>query len=523
MVEEEEQEQSPASSSSSSSCSWSSSSRRRRADDDNEEEEDDDEEDNSSSSDACYADQPANEKYDDSEASVTMDSDSSPDNDDVEHQYEDDEDQDEEQSAIDDPVVSEDDMPALDPSNPMFPKSMYMCDVLVSAAGNPMGRNDTARDEASHHHTARDQDAPSAAAGAGEGAPGAPGAPSASRGGEGDQHSKASPKTGPGAGAGVASLTLPASIKEALSTPVKRKRMVPLGSTLQGNSIGPAMHTGDDEGRAAAKRVRRPPPSPAPDAKDAEGDDNDDNGAQGAANNMAEQVPGHAHDPDADDDDDDEEEERAGKRRRNRPRRNPRTRSDAAAAAAAAATASSSSSRNGHGGSSSSSSHQARVRLSPCWLCTFSSTRVAKQITSFVSSNAGTMDPAIMADQIKRLILAKYPHAIGIGRMTVLRHLREHMLLPNVRMAGIVRSLITLAETLRCTLQQIDDDTGEVMIDIKNTELYLKVISQIHSVYRTDGSKMLFSLPGATTTGAPAASVSNAAMGAMAGSAAQHH
>jgi hypothetical protein len=30
------------------------------------------------------------------------------------------------------------------------------------------------------------------------------------------------------------------------------------------------------------------------------------------------------------------------------------------------------------------------------------------------------------------------------------------------------------------------------MVDIKNTELYLKVIAQIHSVYRTEGCKMLF-------------------------------
>ncbi len=81
---------------------------------------------------------------------------------------------------------------------------------------------------------------------------------------------------------------------------------------------------------------------------------------------------------------------------------------------------------------------------------------------------------------------------MGIGRHSVLRHLREHVLLPNVRMASIIRSLIALAETLRCTLQQIDEETGEVMVDIKNTELYLKVIAQIHAVYRTDGSRMMF-------------------------------
>lgn len=47
------------------------------------------------------------------------------------------------------------------------------------------------------------------------------------------------------------------------------------------------------------------------------------------------------------------------------------------------------------------------------------------------------------------------------------------MLLPHVRMASIVRSLIALAETLRSTLQQIDEDTGEVsafVLDLKNSQ-----------------------------------------------------
>jgi hypothetical protein len=96
-----------------------------------------------------------------------------------------------------------------------------------------------------------------------------------------------------------------------------------------------------------------------------------------------------------------------------------------------------------------------------------------------------------------------------------MRHLREHVLLPNVRMASIVRSLITLGETLRCTLQQIDEETGEVMVDIKNTELYLKVISQIHNVYKTDGSRMLFGPPAQSSSGGGVSSASGASPGSM--------
>ena len=131
-----------------------------------------------------------------------------------------------------------------------------------------------------------------------------------------------------------------------------------------------------------------------------------------------------------------------------------------------------------------------------------------KTTISLAWSVAGTMDPAIMADQIKREVLKEYPHAKGIGRRHILCHIREHVLIPGVRLASIVRSLITLAETLRCTLQQVDDDTGDLVVDIRNTELYLKVVTQISNVYKLDGSKLLFQNGVAPPLSRPSASPS---------------
>lgn len=56
-------------------------------------------------------------------------------------------------------------------------------------------------------------------------------------------------------------------------------------------------------------------------------------------------------------------------------------------------------------GSRQSPGHRAYVRLSKCWLCTFSNSRMAKSISEFVSTHAGAMDPTVMADQIKREVL----------------------------------------------------------------------------------------------------------------------
>ena len=133
-----------------------------------------------------------------------------------------------------------------------------------------------------------------------------------------------------------------------------------------------------------------------------------------------------------------------------------------------------------------------RFVVSNCWLCMFANSKMAAQVSTFVSTHAGTMDPAIMAQQIKAEVLKEYPNANGIGRRHVMRHLREHVLTPSVRLASVIRSLLTLAETLRGTIQQVDPNTGDLLIDRSNTDLYLKVLHQLSSVYKTDSGKLIF-------------------------------
>jgi hypothetical protein len=59
-------------------------------------------------------------------------------------------------------------------------------------------------------------------------------------------------------------------------------------------------------------------------------------------------------------------------------------------------------------------------------------------------------------------------------------------------MSNMIRSLAAVGETVRLTITKLDADTGELILDTKQVELYLKVMSQIQSAYRTDGKKMLF-------------------------------
>jgi hypothetical protein len=106
-----------------------------------------------------------------------------------------------------------------------------------------------------------------------------------------------------------------------------------------------------------------------------------------------------------------------------------------------------------------------------CWLCTFCPNPLAVEMHNFVVANVACMDFKYLASQIKDEILLASPH---------------------VKIASTIRSLVTVAETLKGGLTHRDAESNEVLVDIKNTELYLKVISQLVAAYKLDTSKLLF-------------------------------
>ena len=156
------------------------------------------------------------------------------------------------------------------------------------------------------------------------------------------------------------------------------------------------MHKGDDEGRPCSKRVKR---KKRPPEDEDEEDLGDDCCLDGEESDEYDRQPTGTHPPS-----------------RTQPKRMP------------SSSAHSKRRRNGHssGGDDDDDDencdgddddpqpdpppppnppNNARVRLSKCWLCTFSGSKMAKNISSFVSANAGNMDPTIMADQIKEAVL----------------------------------------------------------------------------------------------------------------------
>lgn len=130
----------------------------------------------------------------------------------------------------------------------------------------------------------------------------------------------------------------------------------------------------------------------------------------------------------------------------------------------------------------------------PCWLCEYSDDAVARSISKFISDQAVTMGPDLMAERVHELLIEKCPMCDGIGLDDVREHIVSHTLCPAVRVACIMRSLLKLSDKLESITTSFDPATGRTEVDAKNVSVYLKVVSEVMQMYRTgEVSKLMFS------------------------------
>jgi len=129
-----------------------------------------------------------------------------------------------------------------------------------------------------------------------------------------------------------------------------------------------------------------------------------------------------------------------------------------------------------------------------CWLCEYSDDPIAKSLSKFMSEQAVTMGPELMAERVHEALVERCPMAEGIGLDEVREHITMHTLCPSVRVACIMRSLLKLSDKLEGIATTVDSDTGQVIVEAKNVTVYLKVISEVMQMYRTgEVSRLLFS------------------------------
>ena len=128
-----------------------------------------------------------------------------------------------------------------------------------------------------------------------------------------------------------------------------------------------------------------------------------------------------------------------------------------------------------------------------CWLCEYSDDPVAKSLTRFITEQAVTMGPELMAERVHESLVDRFPMSEGIGLEEVREHIMVHTLCPSVRVSCIMRSLLRLTDKLEGITMSVDPDTGQTVVDARNVTVYLKVVSEVMQMYRTgEVSRLLF-------------------------------
>jgi hypothetical protein len=125
-----------------------------------------------------------------------------------------------------------------------------------------------------------------------------------------------------------------------------------------------------------------------------------------------------------------------------------------------------------------------------CWLCEYNKETEAKNLTKFLSDNVANMGTDQIAQCIHERLEEIDPNGEGHSFEQVKEHILLHVVIPNVKIAGIIRSLTGLMDRLETMLMNTaEDDT--VVIDAKNVGIYLKVVNEVMQIYKTGNSNRL--------------------------------
>jgi len=134
--------------------------------------------------------------------------------------------------------------------------------------------------------------------------------------------------------------------------------------------------------------------------------------------------------------------------------------------------------------------------MEPCWLCTFTHTSDAKTLSTYIADNCGCASTMCIALQVAEDLQERFPDAQGTSVEAVLRHIECHSLHPTCRIATMLRGLLKLSDDLQQGIGKVDED-GNLIMEPKLIETYLKVQSQIMQIYRTsETNKLLFAEKG---------------------------
>jgi len=128
-----------------------------------------------------------------------------------------------------------------------------------------------------------------------------------------------------------------------------------------------------------------------------------------------------------------------------------------------------------------------------CWMCEFNTEPEARKLTQFIVEHSGTMGVPQLALAVHESLITLFHGAPGTSLSEVTAHITDHTLTPSVRIACILRSLLHLSDRLGSILTNVDEN-GNLVVDARNVNVYLKVVNEIMQTYKTgDVNRLMFS------------------------------
>jgi hypothetical protein len=144
-------------------------------------------------------------------------------------------------------------------------------------------------------------------------------------------------------------------------------------------------------------------------------------------------------------------------------------------------------------------------RAPQCYLCFFAEEQVCIQYVKYITNECQRCCRKQIAQQIANDIetreMRNGNEPQGASVSDIEKHISEHMLHPNVKVPEIIRELDGMRRLLRSSITTTDPETGDRVIDTANVTLYLKVIRELHQVYKMGDTTKLTLGASVTSTG----------------------
>jgi hypothetical protein len=135
---------------------------------------------------------------------------------------------------------------------------------------------------------------------------------------------------------------------------------------------------------------------------------------------------------------------------------------------------------------------QTDTKVDACWMCRYSCSTLCTKISMFINEKIIDMEVGTICEQIREMVLETHPAAEGIELEQIRLHILQHMITPNIKIAGTIRSMSSISESIRQNIFKYDEEAGMVVMDKTSAELYLKFTAQLCAIYKLDPSKALF-------------------------------